>query len=183
MITKKATLFPGWVFIILAFSVACGTLFPFAVVRADEKSSSHNVQLIDVKGVKRLIHERHGKILFLNLWATWCAPCVEEFPDIVKLNRMYPDSLVDVVAISVDDPDDAHSKVMPFLAKNNVDFTVYIANAKDQEDFINAVNNKWSGAVPATFIFDKHGRQKAFLLGIQKLENFRAEIDAALKAH
>ncbi|MDE3059272.1 MAG: TlpA family protein disulfide reductase [Bacteroidota bacterium] len=155
----------------------CSLAFSSIITLAGEKSETQNARPLDVKGVKRLIHERHGKILFLNLWATWCAPCVEEFPDIVKFSHIYTDSLVEVVAISVDYPDEADSKVRPFLKKHNVDFKVYIADAKDQEDFINAVNSSWSGAVPATFIFGKHGKQRAFLLGKQNLERFKNEIE------
>jgi thiol-disulfide isomerase/thioredoxin len=136
---------------------------------------------IDIGALKKLINERHGKILFLNFWATWCEPCTEEFPDIVSLRNSFPDSLLDVVAISVDYPDEAESKVLPFLQAHQVEFPVYIADIKNQDNFINALDTSWSGAVPATFIFDNHGVQKAFLLGQKDLSFFKSEVDTVLK--
>jgi thiol-disulfide isomerase/thioredoxin len=147
---------------------------------AQSKRTSPAVEPIDVKGVERLIHERKGKILFVNVWATWCQPCIEEFPDIVRLYSEYPDSVVDIVAISVDYPDEIKSKILPLLASHNVSFRVYVADVKKDEDFINAINPSWSGAVPATFIFDTDGRQRAFVFGQKNYSFFKAEIDTVL---
>ena len=84
-----------------------------------------SIGLIDQKGLNTLIRERHGKPLLLNIWATWCQPCIEEFPDLIKLAQT--DSLVEVVGISVDYPDEIHSRVTPFLEKLKVPFKIYIA--------------------------------------------------------
>ena len=149
-----------------------------AGLHAQAKLAARKVSPIDVRGVERLIHERNGKILFLNLWATWCKPCVEEFSDIIKLHGAYRDSFVDIAAISVDYPDEVNSKILPLIDSLGVSFTVYVADVKKQEDLINALNPAWSGAVPATFIFDANGKQRAFLVGGRNFAVFRTEIDS-----
>jgi thiol-disulfide isomerase/thioredoxin len=132
---------------------------------------------IDDAALKRLIGNREGRILFLNVWATWCVPCVEEFPDIVKLSRSYDPKAVEVVAISADYPDEVDSKILPFLKKQNVPFKVYVAKFDDQEKFINALDTAWSGALPATFIYNAQGRQRFKLVGQGTYDRFKEQID------
>ena len=148
----------------------------------EEKPGTKEVKVIDLNGVRRLITERHGKILFLNVWATWCQPCVEEFPDIVGIRNSVPDSIADVAAISVDYPDEAGTKVLPFLRSRKVTFPVYVSGVKKEEDFMNALNPSWSGGVPATFIFDKHGELRSFLFGQKTFDIFKAAIDSVISA-
>jgi thiol-disulfide isomerase/thioredoxin len=140
-------------------------------------TSSVTVVPIDKKGLKALIEERNGKILLLNVWATWCAPCVAEFPDLVKLSQTCDTSKVEVVAISADYPDEIDSKILPFLRKMNVPFRVYVAQFEHQEDFINAVNSTWSGALPASLTYDVHGNQRLFHVGQLAFDDFKHEID------
>jgi thiol-disulfide isomerase/thioredoxin len=140
-------------------------------------TSAVTVVPIDKKGLKTLVEERHGKILLLNIWATWCAPCVAEFPDLVKLSRAYDTSKVEVVAISADYPDEIESKILPFLRKMNVPFRVYVAQFEHQEDFINAVNPAWSGALPATATYNAQAKQQMFHVGQLAFDDFKHEVD------
>jgi thiol-disulfide isomerase/thioredoxin len=136
-----------------------------------------SVEPIDATGLTKLIAERNGKVLLMNIWATWCAPCVAEFPDLVKLSQTYDTTGVEVVAISADYPDEVDTKIIPFLRKMNVPFRVFVAQFKHQEDFINAVNRSWSGALPATLVYDSHGKEHWFHVGQQSYEDFKNQID------
>ena len=136
-----------------------------------------SVDPIDEAGLKKLIRERNGRILLLNIWATWCAPCVAEFPDLAKLSQAYDSTGVEVVAISADYPDEVDTKIIPFLKKMNVPFPVYVAQFKHQEDFINGVNRSWSGALPASLIYDSHGKERFFHVGQQSYDDFKHEVD------
>jgi len=79
--------------------------------------SSVEVKEINEDLLNNLIKNRNGKILLINVWAAWCIPCREEFPDLVKLAYNYKDDL-DVIAISVDYKDEIETKVKPFLIQN-----------------------------------------------------------------
>lgn len=136
---------------------------------------SYPVKLIDKAALYRLIHKRRGKPLLLNIWATWCQPCVEEFPDLVRLSK--DKTNIEVVGISVDYPDEMNSKVIPFLVKLKVPFQVYVAQFEKQEDFIAAVDSTWSGAVPATYIYDKQGNQRFSIIGEQSYKQFKNEVN------
>ncbi len=146
------------------------------------KPGTIEVKTIDVSGVHRLITDRHGKLLLLNIWATWCQPCVEEFPDVERIRRSFADSVADVAAISVDYPDEVESKILPFLTSRHITFPVYVSAVKKEEDFMNSLDSSWSGGVPATFIFDKHGQRRAFLFGQKSFDVFKSEIDSVMTA-
>lgn len=142
-----------------------------------ERKTMRTVDSIDEAGLRKLISERNGKILFLNIWATWCTPCVEEFPDLVKLSRSYEGTNVEVVGISADDPDEVDAKIIPFLSKLEVPYRVSVAMFDHQEDFINAVNPSWDGSLPASMIFDTQGKRKFYIVGKGTFEQFKKEID------
>ena len=165
---------------VLIAILGCALFAGVNTLPAQHKATSPTVEPIDVKGIEHLVHIRNVKILFLNIWATWCQPCVEEFPDIVKLYNDYQNAGVDIAAISVDYPDEVDSKILPFLVSQHVPFKVYVANIKKDEDFINELNPSWSGAIPATFIFDANGKQRVFMFGQKTLKAFKAEIDSVL---
>ena len=142
--------------------------------------STYEVALLDQPALQKLISQRNGRILLINVWATWCIPCREEFPDLVRLTTTFQDRPVDVVAISADYPDEIDSKVIPFLQSQQVNFPVYVQNFERQEDFINFLNREWSGALPASFIYSISGEQKFFLLGKQSYLEFSSAIENEL---
>ena len=137
---------------------------------------SIEVEIITVDDLGHLIEDRNGRPLLVNVWATWCAPCREEFPDLVKISNKYGNK-IDVVGISVDFPVEIDSKIIPFLKKHNAVFTNYVIKVTEPEDFINLMNKEWSGAVPATFIYDKTGNQIEYLVGKRKFEEFEKVIE------
>ncbi len=144
-----------------------------------QKSEKIKVETIDKAKLSKLIKDRKGKILFLNLWATWCVPCREEFPSIVKLADERKD--VEFVGLSIDFPDEVDSKIIPFLKSNNINFTNYVNGFSVDEELINALDKNWNGALPATFIFDVKGNKKVFLSGGKSYDEFKKEIEIIKK--
>jgi hypothetical protein len=82
--------------------------------------------------------------------------------------------------VSLDYADEIQSKVVPFVQEKGIPYRVYLAQFGSQDHFINSVKKSWNGAIPATFIYDRHGRQKFALVGGQSLNQFKAGIDGAL---
>lgn len=110
---------------------------------------------IDAQELQKIIKDYQGqKVVLVNIWATWCAPCVEEFPYLVDLQREYPDEL-QVVFVSADFPD-SRDRALAFLKKQEVDWTTYFKEGKDQP-FIESLSDNWSGALPFTKIISKDG--------------------------
>lgn len=156
--------------------------FTGITANADEKSKQNNkivVESIDKDKLVKLIKERKGKPLFLNLWATWCVPCREEFPSINKLSEEFKD--VEFIGISVDFPEEVDSKIIPFLKSQNAKFISYVNGFEGDEELINSIDKNWNGALPATIIYDKNGKKISFMEGKKSYEEFKKEIEKAKK--
>ena len=131
------------------------------------------VSEITIDELNDIIKNREGKVLLINIWATWCIPCKEEFPDIIKFSDKY-DEQIELVGISIDFPDEVVSKIIPFLNKLEPNFVNYVNIENDTEKFINNLNPEWSGAIPATFFYNIDGEQFLFYEGkmsFKEIEN------------
>lgn len=140
-------------------------------------SFSQELRLFNISTLDSLISDRREKILLVNIWATWCVPCKEEFPDLITLYKETPSDQLDIVAISVDYPDEFDSKIAPFLTSLAVPFPVFVSNVAVQDSFINAFHRDWSGAVPATFVYDTNGILQTYFIGKQQYAQFKKSIE------
>ncbi len=106
------------------------------------------------------IHNNSDTIYVVNFWATWCKPCVEELPDFEKFNRQNKPALVKILLVSMDFKEDLEKKVLPFLEKNKYSMEVVLLDEINGNDFIDKVNKKWGGAIPATYFTVKNKRKE-----------------------
>src|SRR5215468_5841877 len=122
-----------------------------------------------------------GKVLVLNFWATWCGPCVAEFPELVALDAKYRDKGMKLVGITADDAEDVQPKVIPFIKKHHVKFDIVRQDTDDPEEMMNQITKDWNGVIPATFVYDKQGNLTYSVFGILDRDLLVAEIEKALK--
>jgi thiol-disulfide isomerase/thioredoxin len=140
-----------------------------------------NVQATDGAGLKQALAGEKGKVVVLNLWATWCGPCVEEFPSLVKLHNSYSAKGLTVVAASLDEPDD-QGKVVAFIEKQKAAFPVYVRRSGAPEKFIDPIDKGWTGAVPTTYIFDRNGKRVGKpIIGERSYEQLVTAVEPLLK--
>jgi thiol-disulfide isomerase/thioredoxin len=116
-----------------------------------------NVEPIDTDGLKDLISKSRDKPLLVNFWATFCDPCRDEFPDLVKIDREFRPKSLDFVTVSLDDLSGIKTDVPKFLAQMKATMPAYLLNVTDPEPAINAVDPKWQGDLPATFLYNAKG--------------------------
>jgi thiol-disulfide isomerase/thioredoxin len=139
---------------------------------------------IDEVKLKTLLGAEAGRArpLLVNFWATWCTPCREEFPDLVKIRAQYAAEKLDFVLVSLDDPADIGTAVPQFLSEvRAVNFPSYLLHATDDGSAINLVDPTWSGELPATFLYDRSGAIVFKHKGRIKPDELRAALDHALK--
>lgn len=96
-----------------------------------------------------------NKTYVINFWATWCAPCVKELPYFEELNVNYSNKKVEVILVSLDFPKQIETKLVPFLEKRGLKSEVVVLDDVDSNTWIPKVNQEWSGAIPATVIYNK----------------------------
>ncbi len=112
---------------------------------------------IDEKGLKSLIDNNSDKLRVINVWATWCGPCVTEFPDFMEMNHMYRRRDFEFVSVSADNPE-KKDKALKFLKSQFASNKNYIFNSDDKYKLIEAIDPKWQGALPYTMIIEPGGK-------------------------
>ena len=137
------------------------------------------VREIDLDGLKKILQRdpKDARPLLVNFWATWCDGCREEFPDLVKIDNDYRPKGLNFVSVTLDDITDIKTAVPKFLKEMKAQMPVVLLNVKDPEPAIHAVDEKWDGALPATYLFDKDGKVVFKYFGAIKPAELRSAID------
>jgi len=112
---------------------------------------------VTAKQIRALVDERKGKVVVVNFWASWCPPCMREFPAIIKVYEQYRGQGVEMFAVSLNEAEDM-AEIEQFVKEFKPPFPIYIADRQD-ETFNEAVLKDWSGEMPLTLIFNTAGEQ------------------------
>jgi peroxiredoxin len=115
------------------------------------------MESIDESGIKDLVKNNSGKLRLINVWATWCGPCVTEFKDFVTMNRMYRRRDFELITISADDPS-KKDKVLKFLQDSHASNTNYLFSIDNKYKLIEAIDPNWQGALPYTILVEPGGK-------------------------
>src|SRR5437016_2068443 len=155
---------------------------PLVVDGIDRKDYATDVREINLDGLKKILQRdpKDTRPLLINFWATWCDPCREEFPDLVKVDSDYRSIGLNFVAVSLDDIADIKTAVPKFLNEMKATMPVVLLNVSDPEPAIKAVDEKWDGELPATFLYDKEGKVIFRHFGKIKPDELRAVLDKAV---
>ncbi|HZS04874.1 MAG TPA: TlpA disulfide reductase family protein [Blastocatellia bacterium] len=153
---------------------------PAATQLRAELLNPKTVEPVSAEEFRGILAHHRGEIVLVNLWATWCKPCIKELPDLVKLQRQYRDKKFTVIAVSFDDLEDLDSKVRPFAREKSPEFIHYLQKEDDPEKFVSVVDSAWEGIVPTNFLFDREGKLKGKLIGGKSYEDFETAITPLL---
>lgn len=116
-----------------------------------------DLNTIGITGIEELKKNTSDKLRLINVWATWCAPCVIEYPELVKLQRMYGNRAFEFISLSADNPKNS-DKVLDFLASKHSALQNYIFETDDKYALIEAVDPEWNGALPYTMLIEPGGK-------------------------
>lgn len=129
------------------------------IIKAQENWAKESVSLqeIDVSGIKELLQNKSGKLRLINVWATWCGPCVAEFPDFITINRMYRKRNFEFISISADNLD-KKEKALIFLKEQQASSKNFLFKGKNKYDLIDAIDPNWAGGIPYTILVEPGGK-------------------------
>ncbi len=124
-----------------------------------EKWDQEKVALesLDEAGVSRLVKNETDKLLVVNVWATWCGPCVTELPEFVTMNRMYRRRNFQMVTISLDEPE-MKDDALKLLREKHVAVTNYISTVSNRDKFADLLDKEWPGPLPYTLLIAPGGK-------------------------
>jgi thiol-disulfide isomerase/thioredoxin len=114
------------------------------------------LEKIDAAGMRALRRNPTGKTLLVNFWATWCAPCAAEFPDLLNTWRMYRKRPFELVTVSVNYPDEEKA-VRAFLEKYHAASRNRLPETRDPHSLVQAFDPSWPGAVPYSVVLAPGG--------------------------
>ena len=137
---------------------------------------SIHVTRIDDARLKQLLQPNDGKPLLVNFWATWCVPCREEFPDLVKIDTDYKGK-IDFITVTLDEPADINTAVPKFLTEMKAEMPAYLLVSENESDLITSVAKDWTGGMPFTILYNPKGDIAYFRQGKVKTELLRSEIE------
>jgi thiol-disulfide isomerase/thioredoxin len=115
------------------------------------------IENIDTSGIKELIRNKSDKLRLINVWASWCGPCVQEFPDLVILDRIYRSRQFEFISINADKLD-RKDNVLKLLQKNQASNKNYIFSSDNNSALVEAIDPQWSGALPYTLLVEQGGK-------------------------
>ena len=128
---------------------------------------------------KKTVDAAKGKVVLVNVWATWCAPCRAEMPKLVALEKKLAARGFVLITLSAYD-EEKRAAALEFLKKSGVSQPAYIRQAADEEKYVNAIDPKWSGALPALFLYDRKGAKSKSFIGETPIATIEAAIQKLL---
>jgi thiol-disulfide isomerase/thioredoxin len=134
---------------------------------------------VDESGYRAMLKSNAGNVVLVNFWATYCAPCREEMPQLAKLDQRLRAKRFHLVTVSADEPEQEQAAAQ-FLQKSGVSGALYVRRAKDDDKFVTAIDAKWSGALPASFLYDRRGKLVKSFTGETKMAVIEAAIQKLL---
>ena len=133
-----------------------------ALVISGSMAAAQDIPLVKLGQLQQLLKTNNGKILVINFWATWCAPCLKELPLFEKLNGNRQDVAVSLVSMDMDlDPDP--QKVKNFVIRKKIKSPVLILDETNPNSWIDKLEKSWSGALPATLVINSRNGKRKFV--------------------
>jgi thiol-disulfide isomerase/thioredoxin len=143
------------------------------------------VTQIDFAGLKAVLKRpsENARPLLINFWATWCDPCREEFPELVKIDEEFRPRGLEFVTVSLDYLSEIKREVPKFLTEMRATMPAYLLKTADEDAAISYVAPDYRGALPLTVLYDPQGKIAYSRMGVVKPEILRAEIEKILKTN
>lgn len=124
---------------------------------AEMEKEPVTLEIADTQTIKALVKNDGTKLRLINVWATWCGPCLRELPELVTMNRMYRNSDFEVITISADDLD-KKDKVLADLQERKVACRNYLFSQQDKDALGAALDPDWPGGFPFTILVAPGGK-------------------------
>lgn len=118
-----------------------------------------SVKSYDYSGLEHFLTQENDTTYIVNFWATWCVPCIQELPYFEEINKKYASAKVKTLLVSLDMAKTVETRLIPFIKEKKLQLHVVLLRDPDANSWISKVNENWTGAIPATVIYNKDQRK------------------------
>lgn len=139
----------------------------------------HQPRVLTFDDFEPHLHFSNDTVYLVNFWASWCTPCVEELPAFERIGEEYNQEPLRVLLVSLDFPQQIETRLVPFLERNEIRSEVLVLNDPDANKWIDRVDPRWSGSIPATLIYDRESR--IFREGTYTYDELKKIVEQKLK--
>lgn len=136
---------------------------------ATKKYLGPDFELTDVSGVTVQLSDYRGKVVILNIWATWCPPCREEIPSLIQLQKKFNSKGLQIIGVSVDE-DNSEKVVADFIRNFGINYPVTIDDGTVQEEYGPL------SVIPTTYILDRSGYIRYYAPGYLEYEQLEEAV-------
>ena len=176
--TRAWAIFFGWLIAPFFLFSGVAAQAPPASAQSKAPAASPAVTKIDQKRFTELI-KPNGKPLLINFWATWCEPCRDEFPALVKIDAEYKGK-IDFITISLDFEEELNTGVPKFLTLMKASMPTYLLITPDETAAISMISKDWTGGLPMTVLYAPSGKLAYFRQGVVRHDILQKEIEKVL---
>jgi thiol-disulfide isomerase/thioredoxin len=140
-------------------------LAAFLFILYSPVSQGQKVEYIKIPELEKILSNPDNRLSVVNFWATWCPPCVAEISSFEKAAKAYDPEKVRFILVSLDFPSQVEKQLIPFLKKNKITLNVAVMMDVDYNKWIDKIDPKWQGDIPATLFFNNSKKSKYFHSG------------------
>ena len=157
------------------FGAGCDQTAPTTPGATAAIGDTDSIARLDAASFATLVEGKRGRVLLINLWATWCSPCLKEIPELLRLQSGYQPKDLLVLGISLD-TDQPETAVREFRDKHFPGFFTYLSEEPDWDTLVSVIDPAWDEVLPTSFVIDRNGELATIITGGKAYQDFAAAI-------
>jgi len=142
---------------------------------------SQDIEVIGIDRLKKELNQQSDTVYVFNFWATWCKPCTEEMPDLLKVEKEYANQKMKLILISLDMPSQKDTRLVKFINENNIISEVLLLDDPDFNKWIPIVDDSWTGSIPATLIYAPGKDYRKFHEGVISYPELKSQVQSLIQ--
>lgn len=155
-------------------------LAALSIVSASITHANERTRAISATEFRAILEKERGKVIVLNLWATWCVPCLREVPDLIAVTNELQGAGVTLIGVAIDDPSPGSAQVELFRKKYFPSFRTFARQGSEIDELASVIDPAWNEVVPTTYIINRQGKVTNRIQGKKSAEEFRVLIKKSL---